>query len=158
MEERLNGLDHRGEWDDGLTTEEANSVRELWHQLHRTPDEVQEYVDAHARMDAIAAEAGSCYLNMEQNQEYMKLSARSTQLAHDVWGKRVIANHAMRDKVWPEFAPKAVRYWKLVDKPREQLTDAEAEELKDLIEWFSKLQAEALEAAESQLTKTSGQG
>lgn len=147
LEERLNALGHHGEWDDGLTTAEANSVRELWIQLHRTDEEAQEYLDAHARMDAIAAEAGSCYLNEEQNREYMKLSIRVTQLAHDVWGKRVGANHAMRDRVWPELAPKALRYWKLREKPLEELTDAEAQELKDLQEWFDKLQAEALEAS-----------
>jgi hypothetical protein len=61
----------------------------------------------------------------------------------------------MRDRVWPEFAPRALRYWKLVDKPREELTDAEAQELKALLEWLNKLQAEVLEAAETALTKTS---
>jgi predicted house-cleaning noncanonical NTP pyrophosphatase (MazG superfamily) len=107
-------------------------------------------------MEAIVAEAGSCYLNEEQNREYMKLSTRVTQLAHDVWGKRALANHVMRDRVWPELVPRALRYWKLVDKPCEQLTDAEAEELKGLLEWIDKLRAEAIETAEKELAKTSG--
>lgn len=158
LEKRLNGLARHGEWDDGLTTPEANSVRELWIQLHWTPEEAAEHDRCEERMVAIHAAAGSVYLGSEENREYMRLSARATQLAHDVCMKRVIANHAMRDRVWPEFTPRALRYWKLVDKPREQLIDTEAEELKGLLEWLSKLQAEALEAAENQLTKTSERG
>jgi hypothetical protein len=155
LEERVDELSHGGNRDD-LTTQEANSVRELWIQLHWTDAEAQEYDRCKERMDAIYVAAGSVYLGSEENREYMRLSARSTELVHDIRGKRIGANHAIRDKVWPEFTPRALRYWKLVDKPREQLTGAEAEELKGLLEWFSKLQAEALEAAESQLAKTSG--
>jgi len=141
LEDRLTKLGHHGEWDDGLTTAEANSVRELWIQLHWTDEEAQEYVRSKERMDVLYATAGSCYLGGEESREYSRLSARCTELVHDIRGKRLAATHAMRDRVWPEFAPRALRYWKLVDKPREELTDAEAQELKDLQEWFDKLQA-----------------
>ena len=126
-------------------------VREFWINLHLTPEEGDEYDKAHARMKAIVAEAGSCYLDAEQNREYMKYSTRSTQLASDIVGTRVIANHGMRDRVWPELAPHVLRFRKLQEKPLEGLTDAEAEELEGLLEWFSKLQAEALEASRQAL-------
>jgi hypothetical protein len=160
LEERLNGLDHHGTWDHGLTTAEANLVRELWIQLHWTPEEAKEYLACKERMEGIHVAAGGPYLGSEENREYMILSKRCTELMHDIRGKRVAATHAMRDRVWPELAPRAVRYWKLAEKPREQLTDAEAAELKDLLEYLNKLQGEALEAArgslEAQLGKTSG--
>jgi hypothetical protein len=151
--ERVDKITHTGNWDSDLTTAEANSVRELWIQLHWTDAEAKEYSDAEKRQEEICAAAGSVYLDSEQNREYMRLATRQTELVHDLRGKRVGANHAMRDKVWPELVPRALRYWKLVDKPREQLTDAEAEELEGLLEWFSKLQAEALKAAESELSQ-----
>ena len=141
LEGRLNGLGRHGSWDDRLTTAEANSVRELWIQLHWTPEEAKEYLACHDRMEGIHVAAGGPYLGSEENRLYMVFSKRCTELVHDIRGKRLAATHAMRDRVWPEFAPRALRYWKLVDKPREELTDAEAQELKDLQEWFDKLQA-----------------
>ena len=155
--ERVNKLTHNSQGP-ALTTQEANSVRELWIQLHWTPEEAKEYLSCKERMEVIHIAAGGPYLGSEENRLYMILSKRCTELVHDIRGKRVAATHAMRDRVWPELVPRALRYWKLVDKPREQLTDAESEELKALLEWFSKLQAEALEAAESQLAKSSERG
>jgi hypothetical protein len=149
--ERLDKITHTGNWDSNLTTAEANSVRELWIQLHWTDEEAREYVRSKERMDVLYATAGSCYLGGEESREYSRLSARCTELVHDFRGKRVGANHAMRDRVWPEFAPRALRYWKLREKPLEELTTAEAEELKALQEWFDKLQAEALEASRQAL-------
>jgi hypothetical protein len=146
LEERLDALAHDGQGPT-LTTKEANMVREFWINLHFTPEEGDEYSAIRKRRDDIYAAAGSVYLGAEENREYMKLSKRSTELAHDIVGKRVIANHAMCDRVWPELAPRVLRYWKLREKPVEELTDAEAEEFKGLLEWFGKLQAEALEAA-----------
>jgi hypothetical protein len=134
-----------------LTTQEANSVRELWIQLHWTPEEAQEYDRCKEQMESLHVAAGGPYLGSEENRLYMILSKRCTELMHDIRGKRIAATRAMRDRLWPELAPRALRYWKLVDKPREQLTDAEAQELRDLIEWFSKLQAEALEASRQAL-------
>jgi hypothetical protein len=124
-----------------LTTEETNMVNYFWSQLHFTPDEFEEYWAIRTRMEDIHAAAGSVHLGREQNREYMKLSQRSTQF-RDIIGKRVIANHAMRDRVWPELAPRALRCWKFQEKP--QLTKAEVEESMGLLEWLSKLRKEAL--------------
>jgi len=146
--ERVNELAGRSIDGPALTTEEANMVRSFWRQLHWTTEEAEEYSSGKKRMDEIHVAAGGPYLGSEENREYMRLSKRSTELQHDIIGKRVIATVAMRDRVWLELVPRALRYWKLVDKPREQLTNAEAEELEGLLEWFSKLQAEVLEAAE----------
>lgn len=152
--ERVDALDSS---DQGptLTTEERNMVNYFWFNLHFTREEADEYRKGKERMEAIHAAAGSVYLNAEQNREYMSLSARSTQLMHDVVPKRQRANEAIYVRVWPDLAPRVLRYWKLREKPLEELTEAEAEELNGLLEWFSKLQAEALEAAESLLAKTS---
>ena len=151
--ERLDAITNRGNSPD-LTTEEGNLVREFWIQLHWTDDEAKEYFDAEKRQDEIHAAAGSVYLNSEQNREYMRLATRQTELIHDIRGKRVGVNHVMRDRVWPMLVPRALRYWKLIEKPREQLADAEAQELRNLTEWFSKLQAEALEASRQALEST----
>jgi hypothetical protein len=152
LEARVDKIAHTGNWDDNLTTAEANSVRAFWIQLHWTSAEAEEYAAAERRQDEIRVAAGSVYFNTEQNREYNALATRQVELIHDIRGKRVGANRAMSDRVWPEFVPRALRYWKLVDKPREQLTDVEAEEFKGLLEWFSKLQAEALEAAKAVAT------
>jgi hypothetical protein len=156
LTERVDNLAHGNSQGPALTTEEANSVRELWLQLHWTDEEAKEYLACHDRMEGIHIAAGGPYLGSEENREYMMLSKRCTELVHDIRGKRIAATHAMRDRVWPELAPRALRYWKLVDKPREQLTGAEAEEFTALSEWLDKLRAEALETAEKQLAKTTG--
>jgi len=152
--ERVDELSHNSQGP-ALTTEEANMVRSFWRQLHWTTEEAEEYSRGKKRMDEIHVAAGGPYLGSEENREYMRLSKRSTELQHDIIGKRVIATVAMRDRVWPDLAPRVLRYWKLREKSLEELTDAEAEELEGLLEWFSKLQAEAFEAAESLLAKTS---
>jgi hypothetical protein len=146
LTERVDDLAHGNSQGPALTTEEANSVREFWIQLHWTTAEAEEYDAAERRQDEIRAAAGSVYFNTEQNREYNTLATRQVELIHAIRGKRVRANYALRDRVWPELVPRALRYWKLVDKPREQLTGTEAEELKSLLEWSSKLQAEALKA------------
>ena len=147
LEERLDELSHGGNGDD-LTTEEGNMVRYFWIQLHWTPAEAEEYSTIQKRREILHENWEAHRMTAEEQAEYTRLSARSTELAHDICGKRVGANHAMRDRVWPMLAPRVLRYWKLQAKPCEELTDAEAEEFKGLLEWFSKLQAEALEAAD----------
>ena len=151
--ERVDELSHNSQGP-ALTTEEANMVRSFWRQLHWTTEEAEEYSRGKKRMDEIHVAAGGPYLGSEENREYMRLSKRSTELQHDIIGKRVIATVAMRDRVWPMLVPRALRYWKLIEKPREQLADAEAQELRNLTEWFSKLQAEALEASRQALEST----
>lgn len=153
LHKRADDLAHNGDGHAELTTAEANSVRELWIRLHWTDAEAKEYSDAEKRQEEIHAAAGSVYLGSEENREYMRLSARQTELVHGIRGRRVGANHAMRDRVWPEFSPKALRYWKLVDKPHEQLTSDECKELEHLLEYFNRLQAEAIETAERELAK-----
>lgn len=120
-------------------------VRAFWIHLHWTPEEAEEYSRNKERMEAISEAAGSVYLNVEQNQEYMKLSGRCTELVHDVCMKRTIADHILRDRVWPELAPRVLRFYKLTEKPTEQLTDQETRELDSLLEWFSELQRMALD-------------
>jgi hypothetical protein len=131
-----------------LTTEEANSVRQLWIQLHYTDEEAREYRTLHERHEVLFQKYEVARsLSPEELEEWNKNGQRCAEIAHDTVMRRVAANRAMRDRLWPELAPRALRYWKLVDKPRDQLTDVEAEELNGLLEWFSKLQAEALEAS-----------
>jgi hypothetical protein len=149
LSERVSELAHGN--GPALTTQEANSVRALWIRLHYTDEEAREYQTLHERHETLyqkyeAADPHS--LSTEELEEWNKNGRRSAEIAHDTVMRRVVANHAMRDRVWPELVPRALRYWKLVDKPREELSGAEAEELNGLLEWFSKLQAEALEAAE----------
>jgi hypothetical protein len=106
-------------------------------------------------MDEIHVAAGGPYLGSEENREYMRLSKRATELQHDIIGKRVIANEALRVRVWPELVSHVLRFCKLTENPVEQLTNTETQELEGLLEWFSKLQAETLETAGGQLAKTS---
>jgi hypothetical protein len=154
--ERVDALTHNSQGP-ALTTEEANMVRSFWRKLHWTPEEAEEYSSGNKRMEEIYIAAGSVYLGSEENREYMRLSKRATELQHDIVGKRHIANEALRARVWPELVPRVLRFCKLTEKRVGELTGAEAEELNGLLEWFSKLQAEALQAAENQLTKTSDQ-
>jgi hypothetical protein len=153
--ERVDQLSHGNDGDD-LTTEEANLVRSFWRRLHWTDEEAEEYSKGEKRMEEIHVAAGSVYLGSEENREYMRLSKRSTELQHDIIGKRLIANEAMRARVWPELVPRVLRFYKLTEKPVEELANAEAEELEDLLDWFIKLRAEAIETAEKELAKTSG--
>jgi len=139
-----------------LTAEERNMVSYFWSQLHWMPDEFEEYWAIRTRMEDIHAAVGSVHLGAEENREYMKLNERSTELVHDILGKRVRANNVIRDMVWPELAPRVVRSCKLQEKP--QLTDDEVEELKGLMEWFSKLRQEALKTSCQGLQAVGGEG
>ena len=127
-----------------LTTEERNIVRYFWSQLHWTPDEFEEYSAMKTRMEDIRAAAESVNLGAGENQEYVKLSRRSTELVHDILGKRVIITHDIRDRVWPELAPRVLRFRKFMEKPSDQLSSEENKELETLLEWFNKLQREAV--------------
>jgi hypothetical protein len=162
LEERLDKLP-RGGSDPNEPSEEGNLIRWFWVQLHWTPEEAAEYDANHERMAAIVSERGhgpngepgGPYLSAEDNREYMRLSARCTQLAHDIQGKRVIANDAMRDRVWPDLAPRVLRYSTLQGKTAGELAENDKEELGDLEAWFEKLRREAIETAEKELAKTS---
>ena len=140
----------------GLTTEESNMASYFWSQLHWMTDEYEEYWAIRTRMEDIHAAAGSVYLGAEENRECMKLSERKTELFHDILGKRLRASNALRDRVWPELAPRVIRCYKLQEKP--QLTDDEVEELKGLMEWFSKLRQEALKTSCQALQAAGGEG
>jgi len=156
LEERVGELTRNGDSQGPvLTTEERNMVGYFWFNLHKTPHEDAAYAEAEQRQEEIVKAAGGPYLTTEQNAEYERLAKLQVQIVHDIVPKRMRVNEAMYDKILPEFAPRVLRYWKLREKPLEELTDAEAQELKDLQEWFDKLQAEALKTAESSLAKTS---
>jgi hypothetical protein len=127
-----------------LTTEEENIVRYFWIQLHWTPGEAEEYDTIQKRRKILFENWTAGRMTAEEQAEYAKLN---TQLCDNIGVKRGIANEAMYDRVRPELAPRVLRVWKLHEKTREGLTDAEAEELKGLLEWFGKLQVEALEAS-----------
>jgi hypothetical protein len=144
LSERVDELADGNREDPKLTTEEANMVRYFWIQLQWTPDEAEEYYTIQKRRKILFETWKADRMTAEEQAEYMRLN---TQLCDDIGMKRGIANEAMCDRVWPELAPRVLRYWKLRGKPVEELTDAEAEELKGLLEWFGKLQAEALEAS-----------
>ena len=132
LKERLNRLARSGYSADGLTTEEANMVRYFWIRLNWTQEEEDEHHRCREQMDAIHDAAGSVYLNAEQNREYMKLSARATQVARDIGMKRVCANDAMRDRVWPELAPRVLRYWKLLENGKRRIAELNADEAEEL--------------------------
>jgi hypothetical protein len=125
-----------------LTTEEANTVREFWINLHVTPEEGDEYSRNEERLKYLHTLWRACKWTKEYEMEQSRLSERNVELDSDIVANRVIANHAMRDRVWPDLAPRVLRFRKLEKKPREELTDAEAEEWKGLLEWFSKLRQE----------------
>jgi hypothetical protein len=127
-----------------LTTEEESMVRYFWIRLHWTPGEAEEYDTIQKRRKILFENWTAGRMTAEEQAEYAKLN---TQLCDDIGVKRGIANEAMYDRVWPELAPRVLRLRKLQEKPLEELTDAEAEEWKGLLEWFSKLQREALETA-----------
>lgn len=127
-----------------LTTEEANTVRAFWIHLHWTPAEAEEYEAINKRQDVLQAKWKAGTMTAEDQREEMNLSARSTYLAHDVGMMRVLANHALRDRVWPELAPRVLRWWKLTEKAAAELTGDESKELEALQEWFTALQREAL--------------
>jgi len=82
LEERVDKIAHTGNWDDNLTTAEANSVRAFWIQLHWTSAEAEEYAAAERRQDEIRVAAGSVYFNTEQNREYNALATRQVELIH----------------------------------------------------------------------------
>ena len=83
-------------------------------------------------------------MSTEEAEEWTMNIARSTHISHDIVMQRVIANHALRDQVWPELAPRVLRWRKLAEKPSEGLTGDEKRELETLENWFTKLQREAL--------------
>jgi hypothetical protein len=142
LEERVTRLDKGQEL--SLTTEEANTVRAFWIHLHWTSEEAEEYARIDKRRDVLFELWKAGRMTPEEREESTRLSARSTQLAHDLGMKRVIANDAMRDRVWPELAPRVLRFRELTEKPSEQLTGDETKELETLLEWFGELQREAL--------------
>jgi hypothetical protein len=156
LERRVGELTRNGDSEGpALTTEERNMVGYFWFNLHKTPHEAAAYAEAEQRQQEIHDAAGSVYLSTEQNAEYERLAKLQVQIGHDIVPKRMRVNETMYNRILPELAPRVLRYWKLKEKPVDELTDAEAQELEGLLEWFDKLQAEALESAESQLAKTS---
>ena len=146
LSERVDELADGNREDPKLTTEEANMVREFWINLHFTPEAAEEYSKGEKRMEYLHELWLACNWSKEYEMESTRLSERSIEL-DDIVENRVSANKALCDRVWPEVAPRVLRLRKLQEKPVEELTDAEAEELKGLLEWFGKLQAEALESS-----------
>jgi len=123
-------------------------ARSIWINLHWTQEEADEYVRIDKQLDVLTSVPG-------HQEEYSKLSARSTYLAHDVGMKRTQANDQMRDRIWPELVPRVLRFSELTGKPEDTLPDAEMRELNDLTKWFMDLRVKAVESAEKQLTRTS---
>jgi hypothetical protein len=124
--------------------EEANTVRWFWIQLHYTDDEAEEEAWLKKRQDVLYEKWQAGKQSPEEHAEYSRLEERIVQICHDVVMERVGRNDGLRDQVWPELAPRVLRYWKLREKPGEGLTAREKQELESLLEWFGKLQQEAL--------------
>ena len=142
LEERVNQLNESQE--PMLTTEDANTVREFWIQLNHSPEEAQEYSTLKERQDVLYENWLAGRRAPGEAEEWTKVSGRLTEIAHGIVMKRVIANDALRDRVWPELAPRVLRFRELTEKPSEELTSTETKELESLVEWFSELQREAL--------------
>jgi len=147
-------IDRLGQ-ESSLSTEEANFIRGFWIQLNYSPQEQEEYSKLKERQDVLYAnwlarrnggmqDPRPMMMSTEEAEEWTMNIARSTQISHDIVMQRVIANHALRDQVWPELAPRVLRWRKLAEKPSEGLTGDEKRELETLENWFTKLQREAL--------------
>jgi hypothetical protein len=157
LEERVNRLNETQAA--SLTKEEANHARAIWINLHWTQEEADEYANIHKRLDVLLenAKARSYQRIPGEQAESSRLSARATELAHDIGMKRALGNHAMRDHIWPELVPRVLRLRKLTEKPEDALPEAEMRELNDLTKWFMDLRIKAVESAEKQLAQTSKQ-
>ena len=142
LEERVNRLNESQE--PSLTTEDANTVRQFWIQLNHSLEEAREYSTLKERQDVLYENWLAGRRAPGEAEEWTKVSGRLTQIAHDIVMKRVIANHSLQDRVWPELAPRVLRFRKLTEKPSEELTSEETKELESLLEWFSELQRKAL--------------
>jgi hypothetical protein len=125
-----------------LSTEEANTVRWFWIQLTYTREEAEEETRLRQRQDTIFRKWETA--TPEERQEYDTLEKRIVEICHDTVMQRVVNNHAMRDRVWPELAPRVLRFHKLAEKPSGELTSEQKRELETLTKWFSELQREAL--------------
>ncbi|MGP8069874.1 MAG: hypothetical protein ACLP5V_08295 [Candidatus Bathyarchaeia archaeon] len=136
-----------------LTTDEGNMARGIWINLHWTREEADEYANIRKRRDVLHEKWLQGKTTPEENQESSRLSERSTYLAHDISMRRCLANDVMRDRVWPELVPRAIRFTKLTEKPEDTLPDAEMQELNDLTKWFMDLRVKVVESAEKQLKK-----
>jgi hypothetical protein len=154
LEERINRLGESQEV--SLSTEEANMVRSVWIHLHWTNEEAEEYENIRKREDVLLehSKARNYTRIPGEEEEWTKLSNRSTELAHDIGMKRVIANHAMRDRIWPEFTRRVLRFIELSKKPTEQLLSQEKQELDTLLEWLGKVRDEAVETAKEKMKTT----
>jgi hypothetical protein len=51
-----------------------------------------------------------------------------------------------RDALWAQLAPRTLRFWKLQEKPPDALTEPEVEEAEALLDYFTGLRREVLEA------------
>jgi hypothetical protein len=138
LEERVNRLNEGKEV--SLTTEEANTVRGFWIQLNHSPEESQEYSVLRERQDILYENYIAGKWTPEMQEEWTRNGGRMTQIAHDIVMQRAIGNRPLRDRVWPELAPRVLRFYKLTEKPSAELTGDETKELGFLMEWFSELQ------------------
>lgn len=128
-----------------LTTEEENTIRWFWIQLNSSPEEAEESSILNKRREVLYQNRLTGKSTPEETAEWTKVSGRITELAHDIGMRRVSANSALRDRVWGDLAPRVLRYYKLTEKPNEELTDDETEELVAILKWFKELQREALQ-------------
>jgi hypothetical protein len=142
LEERVDQLNQNR--DPSLTTEEANTVRAFWIQLNYTPKEAREYFTLNKRRKLLYENYLAGRRAPGEAEEWTNVTGRMTEIAHDIVMRRVIANRSLRDRVWPDLAPRVLRFCKLTEKPTEELTSNEAKELESLQEWFNELQREAL--------------
>jgi len=142
LEERVDRLGASEE--SSLTTEDANAVRWFWIQLNYSPQEAREYSTLKKQREILYGNYLAKRRAPGEAEEWTKVSGRMTEILHDVVMQRVIANDSLRDRVWPDLAPRVLRYHKLTEKSTEELTSSEAKELESHIKWFSELQREAL--------------
>jgi hypothetical protein len=103
LEKRVNRLNKFDE--SSLTTKEANAVRWFWIQLHHTPEEAEEHATLQQRQDALFENYKAGNETSEEQQEWTKNESRIVEIAHNTM-QRVSATHALRDRVWPELAPR----------------------------------------------------
>lgn len=127
-----------------LSTEEANTVRAFWIQLNYSREEADEYSTLDKRREVLYQNYLAGKETQQEQAEWTKITERCTQIAHDIVMQRVINNDALRDRVWPELAPRVLRFRELTEKPHQDLTGDENRELEILLGYFSELQREAL--------------
>ena len=142
LEERVDRLGESQEVP--LTTEDANTVRFFWIQLNYSPQEAREYSALKKQREILYGNYLAKRRAPGEAEEWITVSGRMTEIAHDIVMQRVIANDSLRDRVWPDLAPRVLRFCKLTEKPTEELTSGEVEELEGLAKWFSELRREAL--------------